>query len=104
GLVFRSPKGHGLRLRQARGGRASGRAARAPGAVRPRPPRLRRGKLRQNGHHRRVTTPTRLAAAGMSFLFVASILGFFMQPGSKAKHPKAAPPAQVTTTVAKPTP
>lgn len=40
----------------------------------------------------------------MSFLFVASLLGFFMQPGSKPKHPKAAPPPQVTTTVAKPKP
>lgn len=37
----------------------------------------------------------------MSFLFVASLLGFFMQPGAKPKHPGATPPP-VTTTVHKP--
>lgn len=40
----------------------------------------------------------------MSVLFVASLLGFFMVPSSKPKHPKAAPAPHVTTTVHKPKP
>lgn len=53
-----------------------------------------------------MTAPMRFAAAGMSVLFVASILGFFMVPGPKpaAKPPHAAPPLPATTTAAKPTP
>jgi hypothetical protein len=46
----------------------------------------------------------RLAAAGMSLLFVASLLGFFTLPNAKPKHPLAAPPPPVTTTVPKPKP
>jgi hypothetical protein len=45
-----------------------------------------------------MTAPTRLAAAGMSLLFVASLLGFFTQPGPK-KHRHAAPRPPATTTV-----
>ena len=45
-----------------------------------------------------MTVPTKLAAAGMSLLFVASVLGIFMHTTPK-KHPHAAPPPPVTTTV-----
>jgi hypothetical protein len=45
-----------------------------------------------------MTAPTKLAAAGMSLLFVTSLLGFFMHTTPK-KHPHAAPPPPVTTTV-----
>ena len=46
-----------------------------------------------------MTAPMRFAAAGMSLLFVASILGFFTVKAPKSKPPKATP-APVTTTVA----
>jgi len=46
-----------------------------------------------------MTAPTRLAASGMSLLFVASLLGFFMQTGPPKKHPTATPAPPVTTTV-----
>ena len=45
-----------------------------------------------------MTAPMRLAAAGMSLLFVASIVGFFTVKAPKAKPPTATP-APVTTTV-----
>src|SRR5581483_831077 len=62
-------------------------------------------KAQRSGHARPVSTPTRLAAAGMSVLLVASIVGFFTQPGGKPKHPKAAPPPpHVTTTAPAPKP
>ena len=47
-----------------------------------------------------MTVPTRLAASGMSLLFAASVVGFFMHATPK-KHPKAASPPSVTTTTVK---
>jgi hypothetical protein len=49
-----------------------------------------------------MTTPLRLAAAGMSLLLVASLVGFFTVKAPKPKHP-IAKPVPVTTTVATPT-
>jgi len=48
-----------------------------------------------------MTTPLRLAAAGMSLLFVASLVGFFTVKSPKPKQPRALP-APVTTTVTTP--
>jgi len=45
-----------------------------------------------------MTTPLRLAAAGMSLLFVASLVGFFTVKSPKPKQPRVLP-APVTTTV-----
>jgi hypothetical protein len=45
--------------------------------------------------------PMRLAAAGMSLLFIASVLGFVTYRAPKPKHPKAAPPPVTTTTTKK---
>lgn len=48
--------------------------------------------------------PTRFAAAGMSLLFVASLVGFFMHTKPKSKPPPKPAPPPVTTTVAAPPP